>query len=151
MTTAYILSCRKYNEVEIKKVVWSTSKSGQGWPLNPVAASLSRSITLSRATSSLPKALVSTCSAPVIDKSVLTLPQDKSHTSNNIGSGRFGACVQMVYKDMFLVCAKELTPDVCIPKAIKSEAAISCLKFLSIHSPLFWGLLGETCNSDVIH
>ena len=32
MTTAYILSCRKYNEVEIKKIVWSTSKSGQGRP-----------------------------------------------------------------------------------------------------------------------
>jgi len=122
MTTAYIL-CRKYNEVEIKKIVWSTSKSGQGRPLNPVAASLSRSITLSRATPSLPKASVSTCSAPVIDKCLLTLPQDKSHTSNNIGIGWFGACVQMVYKDMFLVCAKELTTDVS-PKAIKSEAAI---------------------------
>ena len=125
MTTAYILSCRKYNEVEIKKVVWSTSKSGQGWPLNPVAASLSRSITLSRATSSLPKALVSTCSAPVIDKSVLTLPQDKSHTSNNIGSGRFGACVQMVYKDMFLVCAKELTPDVSLRPSNQKQRLVA--------------------------
>ena len=125
MTTAYILSCRKYNEVEIKKVVWSTSKSGQGWPLNPVAASLSRSITLSRATPSLPKALVSTCSAPVIDKSVLTLPQDKSHTSNNIGSGRFGACVQMVYKDMFLVCAKELTPDVSLRPSNQKQRLVA--------------------------
>jgi len=50
----------------------------------------------------------------------------------------------MVYKDMFLVCAKELTPDVS-PKAIKSEAAILVALNSCQYTPPCFGVCLARC------
>lgn len=57
--------------------------------------------------------------APLIEEALLQIFESDS----SIGSGCFGSCTEMVYKDTFLVCVKKFTNEV---TSYKQEAAIFC-------------------------
>ena len=76
--------------------------------------------TVAKATPSLPDTHHHLSAAPLISEDLL---QSDTSTDSALGSGRFGQCTRMIYKNIFTVCVKKVDPDV--PwSAVKSEAAI---------------------------
>ena len=76
--------------------------------------------TIAKATPSLPDTQQRLSAVPVISEDLL---QSDMSTDTTLGSGRFGHCTRMIYKDIFTVCVKKVDPDVSW-SAVKLEAAI---------------------------
>lgn len=58
--------------------------------------------------------------APLISENLL---ENDTSFDNIIGSGSFGSCTKMMFKDMYTVCVKKMSTDISW-SAVKSEAAI---------------------------
>ena len=76
--------------------------------------------TIAKATPSLPDTHQRLSAVPIISEDLL---QSDISTDSTLGSGRFGHCTRMTYKDIFTVCVKRVDSDVSW-SAVKSEAAI---------------------------
>ena len=76
---------------------------------------------ISKATPSEPKPYLHLPVLPVISESTLN---NLSIDDSAVGSGRFGYCTKMTYKDMFIVCVKRMEKEIISLQALKSEAAI---------------------------
>ena len=105
---------RKFNESELKRLTSSAQKAPLPRPFN------SRTISLSRASPSVPTVSLSKA-VPIIEASSLSLSGETK--DQDIGHGRFSSCSKQVFRDSFVVCVKQLSPNVPL-QAIKSEAAI---------------------------
>ena len=76
--------------------------------------------TVAKATPSLPHTHQKVPAAPLISEDLLRCVTSVEHA---LGSGRFGQCTRMVYKDIFAVCVKKMDAEV-VWSAVRSEAAI---------------------------
>ena len=76
--------------------------------------------TIAKATPSLPDTHQRSSAVPLISEDLL---QSDTSTDSALGSGRFGHCTRMMYKDIFTVCVKKMDTEVSW-SAVKSEAAI---------------------------
>ena len=130
-------SCRKVSETEIRQVLQSRKASMTQRPINPVFAVTSRSFDMSRATPSHARVSLPSFSVPIIDETLL-MP---SHTDVSVGSGRFGTCVEVVYKDTYKVCMKCFQASTGLD-TIKSEAAYLLL-LSSEYTPHCFGVCKE--------
>ena len=85
------------------------------------STSITSIVSLSKATPSLSQ--VRPFSYVVEDIAESSLSYSPEFSCAEIGSGRFGTCVCMIYNDMFHVCVKQLSSETSIP-LLKAEAGI---------------------------
>ena len=129
--------CRKVGETEMRQVLTTQKASVTQRPTNPVFAATSRSFDLSRATPSHTRVSLPSCYVPEIEATLL-MP---ASSDSPIGSGRFGTCLEMVYKDMYTVCTKCFQASTGLD-AIKSEAAYLLL-LSNEYTPHCFGICKE--------
>ena len=134
---------RKYNEVELKYIHFQQSQSRQHSTMCQTVSVSNRSYALSRATPSLRRASGSVSVAvPEIPVTCLSPLVDATGSEFVIGSGRFGSCIQILYKDMFVVCAK-CFPETTSFDIIKDEAAIMTVLNSCEYTPHCFGVCKE--------
>ena len=104
--------------------VASTSRSTTQRSFDKLSSSLNLSLcSIAKATPSVPRPHLHAHlpQVPLInDQMLCDLPVGNSA----IGNGRFGSCIRMTYKDMFIVCVKKMAKDLVSLQALKSEAAV---------------------------
>ena len=83
----------------------------------------------------------------VVVNNVPIVKQSSLHATSpeavEIGSGRFGACTLMVYKDMFEVCVKQVSEEFSA-QAVKSEAAVMLALNCCAFTPHCFGVFSHS-------
>ncbi len=127
-------------DIELKQILITQKKTVPQRPSNPVFATTSTVASLSRATATPNTVRASSFAAkvPVIDGGLLS-PAEQPNPS--IGSGCFGSCVLMVYRDLYPVCVKMFRPSA-NQVTVRSEAAILCM-LNSEYTPHCFGICEE--------
>ena len=111
---------RELNESEMKRLM--KSSGSQKLILGQLkSSSIVSTLSLPKATPSISH--VRSCSYIVPEIPEGSLSNSEELACTDIGSGRFGMCTHMVYKDMFHVCVKQLSKDTSI-SSLKMEAGI---------------------------
>lgn len=107
-------------------------------PFTKPSSSLRLSVcSIAKATPSASVAYSCLPPAPLINENML---DDLQVESKLIGDGCFGSCIQMAYKDMFVVCAKKVEKERVSIQALRSEAAILCSLNMGGFTPHCFGV-----------
>lgn len=115
-----VIICRKINALEIKHVIQLQRGSSSQRPKNPVLCISTATTGKSLATpSQMRSCMPPRDTVPLISEELLSQPLSEK---NPVGTGCFGTCYQMNYKDVFDVCVKKVSPKVSLD-ALKTEAA----------------------------
>lgn len=106
-----------------------------------MSSTSTRSLIITKATPSLPQTAGNTAGVPIIHHTCLSPTLGIVPT---IGSGRFGSCTKMVYKDMFTVCVKSFPATGKIPlETILAEAAMLLSLNSCVYTPHCFGVCKE--------